>query len=405
MADANFSNTIIEYLSGDISYDYSNVLYDAAARDQFLQEINLLIPRIPELGDTEIMYECRRIVSLLRDVHSGVNTGVRDFFPVFVEAIEEEQGISLCVVRVPEEYEHLIGSKLTAINGVSIEEVLTKLTPYAMHENEYGVIHAIVKLLKKESTQGMPLTQKPALEVIGVVDTQADSVELTFETEVGAVTEVMDFVSLKEYQAMETVDHDMITGASLRFQYDNNYGYSLVEHENGDFLYVRISKYIDESQYTKYQMFTEIANELRDAEEPLKLIIDFRYNSGGNLGSLTELYRFAQSVNKYGTNGTYILINGGCFSSGMYAPYALANAIDGALMVGTPTGQYGNSFHTPSTYRTPNFEVEFFIADLFFCGIPNTEGDAIYPDITVYQTWDDYQNNIDTVLEYILGLE
>ena len=140
--------------------------------------------RIPELCDTDICYEALRIIALLEDPHARVGTASDDFLPVCFEPLGNEADVLLCAVRVPEGYAHILGGKLTAINGMPIEEIVEKLTDYTPHQNEYWPLH---KSTKRYNGSFSVLTQKAALHVIGVVDSDADSVEFAFETETGTI--------------------------------------------------------------------------------------------------------------------------------------------------------------------------------------------------------------------------
>lgn len=398
LSDSNFVIRIVNNLYDDIDSEYSNALYDENMRIEFIEQINLLIPRISELNDFGVQYETMRISALINDAHSGVNTDVGDTLPIFFELVGEESEFLYCTVRTTHEYQHLLGSRLVAINGVSIEDIVSRFAMYLPHENNYWIAHTIANPFDY-----CYLTEKPALQAIGVVDLEADEVEISFETEFGLLVETVKFIRGYEYLNGELINHDMVTSTVLINHQNENFWYVVIADEATPYLYVRFNRMREQSTSFN-QFYTMVATELKNSEVPLKLIIDFRDNGGGELQVDTAM-SFANAVNRYETNGTYILINGGSFSAGMYTPYVLAETIDGAMLVGSPTGQPGNCFGAPFIYYTPNFEMQFRVSDNYICGTPAQDLDAIYPDVTVYQTWEDYQNNVDTVLEYVLALK
>ena len=383
------------------SYEYSNIHYDERLRMEFIEQINLLIPRISALDDFGVRYEASRAVALLKDGHSGVNMGVGDMIPLLFECIGKEANVQLCAVRVPPAYTHLLGSRLITINDIQIKEIVEAMATYLSQENEYHPIYQMTNLYDISHMQ--MVTQKPALQALGIVSKDSDHVEFTFETEDGIITEIMRFIPPSEYLNMELIEHDMVSNSSLRFRQDDNFWYTIVEDENNPYLYVRLRKMYTDI-YDFNQFYTKVAAEIKNSEKTLRLIIDFRDNRGGEL-QIDTTTRFANSVNRLDVNGTYILINGGCFSAGVVTPFILAKTINGAKLVGSPTGQPANSFGPINEYLTPNYEMVFYISDCFYNFIPDEDDDAIYPDFTVYQTWEDYQSNIDTVLEYVLELE
>lgn len=398
LSDANF---FIYIGGGDLTIDdaeceYSNELYDENVRSEFIALVNLLIPRISELDDLGIRYEALRMASLLDDAHSGVATSEGNVLPIRFELIGEESELQYCVVRTTQE--HLLGSKLIAINDVPVAELLSRFAQYIPHENIYWLTRRIVGAYDHSY-----LTQKPALQAIGVVDSEAESVEIRFEAEAGILTETIDFISPRAYDEMELLTHDMVSPKTLSYSQSDNCWYTVVTDAENPYLYVRINS-MDYEQTDFMNFYTAVSTQLRDSDVPLKLIIDFRHNSGG-VYEPGVIASFANAVNRFQSNGPYILIDGRCFSAGMYTPYVLSELIDGAQLVGSPTGQFANCFGTYETFKTPNFEMWFYIADTYRRNLPGQDQDAIYPDVTVYQTWEDYQNKVDTVLEYVLALK
>jgi C-terminal processing protease CtpA/Prc len=157
----------------------------------------------------------------------------------------------------------------------------------------------------------------------------------------------------------------------------------------------------DYGGYTIDNLFSEVRTAMRDAEEPLKVILDFRANGGGYVHEST-LQGFVNACGWYETDGIYILIDGNCFSAGVLAPYYLRQAIEGAKLVGAPTGQ-GLWFPANSAwYEMPNSGVGFRVGDEITCAQRGWEGDALEPDVLIYQTLEDYKAGIDTVLQYAL---
>lgn len=380
---------------------YTNALYDEALRKQFIQGINDLIPRIDGLSSLEIPYEILKIIALLEDPHAMISAGSLEYLPLCFEPIGTTQEVFLCAVQMPEADARLLGARLTAINGIPVEEVVEKLTEYIPHQNDYWPIY---RMTMRSNGRFSELSQKAALQVIGVVGEDAESAELTFQTPDGTLQKTYPFLSEKEIAALELAAHPMITSSTPRFAYESNYWYTIMEGKDGPCLYVRFLKMLEDSQYPINNFLTDVANELRHAPEPMKLIIDFRDNTGGTLYA-AAINSFTQAVNQYETAGTYILINGRSFSSGMRVPYELSIAIDGATLVGSPAGQFVNSFGAALVSYTPNHHLAVYVPDNYLLAEPERDDEAVFPDIPLCQTWEDYQKGIDTVLEYVLSLD
>lgn len=401
IADDNFMNRVLTKLPSSsgykYEYDYSNAMYNEAARQLFLEQINQLIPKIPELTDTEIIYEIQRSIALLGDGHSNIDVGFREIFPFRFDSIYDETGVSLYAVCVPDGHDNLLLGKLIAINDVPINEIIDKLSVYISHENAYWMIRNI----SNPFSDGL-LTQKAALQIIGVVEPNATGAVFTFETEKGIEKYTVNALSSEEYEQTTMVSHPMLSSDSMMLKHDDNYWYMFLEEDH--VMYIRFRKAHENREYTMSLFLADVKKLLRDSNEPIRLIIDFRNNSGG-FSFTDEINSFISAVNQYETDGIYILINNGSYSSGVVIPYKLAEGIESAQLVGSPAGQYVNFFSTPNNYSLPNHGYSFGVSSVFLWGAQNATDTTLMPDIQVCQTLDDYRRNIDTVLEYVLALE
>lgn len=401
LTDRDRKTKYVVDFNGAYEVEYSNIHYNEALRNQFISEINQLIPEISSMRDGEIKYACSGIVAQIGCAHSVVAVGAEGFLPFVLEPIECEDGYAMCTVWAEESYADLLGSKIVSVNGVPVEEIVARLSEYIEHENEHWLLHEIAP-----NDYFSFLCERLALTVVGVATPDDTSAEIGFEQNgaVQAVT-VDYFSSLEEFQNAEYVCHDMVGNDSLRFRNsDQSYWFDIIEDGEKSYVYVRFRSMHEESSYPINRFLQDIINALNSREEPMKLIFDFRHNSGGYWYQ-SAFDTFVKSLNRTQTDGIYCLIDGGSFSAAVVIPNLFSKEIDGAVLVGSPTGQSVNFTEAPLYCITPNYEVDFGVAESFIYTDPENTDDALYPDITVYQTWEDYQNNIDTVLEYVLALD
>lgn len=399
LADKNIFISSSAEIFHALEVDYSDVLYNEELRSSFIKQINELISQIPAFTDAEIVYALKSIVASLGDLHSNLTAiDVSDkIFPLYFEHITEETGVSLYAICVPVEHGDIYLSKLTAINGVEINEVITRLSAYVSAENEYYPIYATVK--PRSGSYSM-LTLANALQAIGVVEGNSNSAEFTFETEEGTVTRMFEAITTSEYKQLTMIRHTMSTDERLLYKYDKFYWYELLEP---DVLYVRFAAIKQEADQPINQFLNEVSAIVRNSEQPLRLIMDFRYNGGGSDYS-NAFKSFVASLNNCTTDGCYILINGGNASAGVYFPYCLSRSIKDAVLIGSPTAQFVNCPADPYTYTLPNSGYKFYVSSRYYYYAPQESADALHPDVLLYQTWEDYVDSVDTVLEYVLDV-
>ena len=378
---------------GGKSSGFSDDIYREETRVALIDLVNEVISQIPEYTDVQLVYEAQRIIASLGDIHSSLTVGTQDdlVFPIRYEHITEGDTVSVYAVQVSPEYEDLYLGRLVAINSIPVDEIIQKLTPYMPSENEYYPIRAITS---------SSLSAKNALHAVGVVGLEASQAEFTFETANGTITRHVTAVPKSEFLQLDMVRHPMTTNEAIMRHQSGHYWLEVLD---GNVLYMRISSLSEEPNYSFFRYLTDAARILQEAEKPMRLIVDFRSNHGGP-EYLDQWSQFVESVQQCETDGIYLLINENCVSSGVAAPYQLAKSLDGAKLVGSPTAQFPNSPAAQYSYQLPNNGNAFYISGDYFAFAPGQQDTALRPDVTVYQTWDDYQNNIDTVLHYVLSL-
>lgn len=170
-----------------------------------------------------------------------------------------------------------------------------------------------------------------------------------------------------------------------------------------------------------YSMEGNVVGEFKKEFEKLRknpvLIIDLRYNGGGNSDfseEITEyLIRTEQKACVSGRNlepainhyegKLIVLIGVNTFSSAESFVLDLKES-NNAILIGSETsgdtGNYPNSFTTThgTSFRIPVRKP----SQVSPKGFP-MEGVGIMPNITVYQTVEDYLNGVDTVLEFAIN--
>jgi hypothetical protein len=200
---------------------------------------------------------------------------------------------------------------------------------------------------------------------------------------------------------VEQINVQLETRDIPRYRYDKNYWFEILEDHT---LYIRFLSMMQEENYSPYDMSRDISVVLQHAEQPLKVVIDFRDNGGGGAW---DLHNLVDAINRYDVDGVYILINEHSSSAAVIVPYILSQTIDQAVLIGTPAAQplCFFSLSNPNNYRLPNSGMVFQVSDRYNDIEPRPErfDQPLTPDILVYQNFEDHKNGIDTVLEYVLS--
>lgn len=375
-------------------------LFDQAKYDRFVEDISALIGNIPNLTDIQIHYELARIVNELEDLHASAELPMGELFPFAVERLESDGELGFYIVRLPKKYQKLIFSRLVSINDVPVEEVFERMKPYLCGESDEGAMALFTNVL-----YGNYIAWKDALQVIGVMGWEEDTVRLGLVTPSGAQArielEALDYET--EYDSSKIVDncHVRSEGLSWSKYFEADFFYEYLEEE--DTLYIRLYTVPSYTSGELMGFISGIKKLVQEREGVSKTIVDFRDNGGGVTDTIQELLEF---LNDPITGHKYVLINESSFSAAVLTPYWISISNEDTTLVGTPASQRPN---TPSVngqlWKLKNRDKYFKISMGYMELAPDYENDTLIPDILVYQTLEDYIEDIDTVLETVLDME
>lgn len=180
---------------------------------------------------------------------------------------------------------------------------------------------------------------------------------------------------------------------------DQNFWYEYLEEDS--ILYFQYNRCRDNTE-EGLPKFAEVQAEILEILEnqnPDKLVVDVRYNSGGSSMYGTNFVN-ALKVSDY-HNDIYVITGNQTFSSGVWITVDLKQEMN-ALIVGEPSSNRPNHYGNVSGFNLPNSGLRVSYSNNYWDIYE--EVDVLEPDIPVYRDFDDYVNGVDTVLEHIKGL-
>lgn len=143
--------------------------------------------------------------------------------------------------------------------------------------------------------------------------------------------------------------------------------------------------------------FSKQVIKLLQSDKYKKVIIDFRYNSGGNSSLLEPLMDWLATTNLK----LYGLIGKDTFSSGMMnALYFKEKA--NATLVGTATGAKVNHYGEIQVFPLPSKRFMLQVSTNYFSLNPNYES-SLLPDIYVATPFEEFIAGFDKEVEYCIN--
>ena len=363
--------------------------YDPQLREYFEYRVEALIARIPYMHDFEIFYGMGRIATLLGDAHSDVHGLERTgLFPIFVWPFDNGR---LYVIGVSHEHEYILHSELLAINGIALDKIFAELVSILPAENKSTVIRR----------SGPHIQYKGLLRYIGVMCND-DSAEFAFMDREGG-TFTVELSVIDSFDEMELTLHEFPDSGLLNWtRASENYWHELLPCETIMYLRFSVCEPMENLRFPDF--LTNVRRDMEVADNLETLIVDLRGNLGGRLwrGLDTGWGNFIEWLNADFPGNVYIAIDNRTYSGGVTTASLLRQEVTNALLIGEPAGQPPNFFFGFS-HQSPNFGLTIDVSTTYGAFWPGYEADELLPDIFVFQTFEEFLNLHDPVLEAILS--
>ena len=380
----------------DVKYES---LLNVEMREAFIAKINSLLLSISEKSDFELHCGCAEAAAILEDAHSCVwafpDPEEALFFPLELMPIYTDGEPNAYIVAAPEGMENLLLCRIDAINDIPLSAIIEKYGRLISHESMTWVQEMFFYYWDFRLTLNYDL-----LFYLGVVD-ESKTALFSLTDEDGTAWE-LELSCVQDDETLKMVDYQVLTeqdeaiSRKLRSSNpDKTTWYSFLE--DGTVLYIRAWRCTTDMD----KPINEAVWAAEKTGSVKKVILDFRNNGGGYDTAAGEIIKRIHSLDA--EEGKYVLINGGSFSGAVSISTFIRRFGGDVLLVGSPAGQPPNGFFPRGVFVTPNGKLEVWLAAnyCYYCW-PDNDDPALMPDITVFQTLEDYKNGIDTVMKYLL---
>lgn len=367
-------------------------LYHGVTRQEVHAAADDLVAGLAERTDDQILVGVMHLVALIsskgRDGHMGVwppdNPGLVHRYPI--RLWEFPDGIHVTAARSP--YESLLGARLVAVDGVPIQQVLSRLDPVVPRDNDSNLRAArLVYLTSAEVLAGLGIAHddnEVELEIEG-----PDGPRATITVEAVDAATYADWVGGWELTLPQR--SDMLWLRDL----DAEFSLSVLGTHT---LYVQYNHVLD----TSSDVAGAIRRQMRD--HPIdRVVLDLRNNGGGEAegyGNLLDLLA-GPTVDRPG--GLYVLIGRLSFSAASSFAAEMEQRVANVTFVGEDTGGAPNFWADPVTVTLPNSRMKALVSETYEgygqAGDPRL---TIQPDVAVPLTWQDYEAGRDPVLDAAL---
>lgn len=390
----------LQLLSREVKRKGYHLFPRTGTEADFDQAVKTLSDAIPKLTDMQMIVEIAKLMLRVGDGHSGIMGGLRPEFlpnlPVQFYLFQE----GLFIIAADQKYKDLIGSKVLKFGERSPDEIVNGIEPIINRDNDIWI-----KQVAPYRMRSLPL-----LNALGLVrDTEKVSLTVRGLDGMESVVSVAvdntqpDIWNVKPNPATWTNLPQMLASplplylrnpaALYWFEYlrDNKtvyFGFNSIQNDPKESLAdfsARMFKFINENEVEK-------------------LIIDLRWNNGGNTMILDPLIHGLIKNDKINRQGRLFVIIGRRTFSAAQNFSTLVERYTNAIFVGEPTGSRPNFVGEERPFTMPYSKLLINVSDLYWeTSYPFDKRTWIAPQIFLPPTFEAYRKNRDPVLDAILG--
>ena len=376
----------LNYFCENLEKNHKN-LYANISKEEFLKERKYISERLEEMSDWEYYYSLKKLTSKIGDAHTNVYYSDSKY--------EHLSGLPFAIVKfggdwrvfmLEKDKKEYLGDKLISINDVPIEDIFEKSKTIMSFENDVWA----------EMQFSNTINFQEALEYLGIVSL-GEEVVLNVEKDDKTICNI----PVKAMNAEEIMNADII-------QYDRDKLpktfpsgiYRAFELDDKNF-FIQYNS-CEESPDLSMKNFIEIIEGSLKEKDYDNLIIDMRYNSGGNSAIFEPMMHMIKDLKTQKDLKVYTLIGKNTFSSAIINSIETKELLDSTL-VGTATGGNVNGYGEIKSFELNNSPIFVYYSTKYFELIKGYEKDSLYPDVEIEYSFDDYKKGIDKEVEFIRG--
>lgn len=374
--------------------------FQVVSEERFDAEVQRVDAAISGLTDMQVMAEMSRLLALLGDGHASIQappdrSDLLKALPVLFYLFEE----GLFVAGAEAARRDLAGARVLEIGRLTAEGALDAVRPLIARDNEHWPREVGPLLLRLgpmlNALDISPDAERVELKIVRL-DGDTERIELRADSDLVRMGLVLPrppgYVLLP----------DLLGGPPPLYLRNSDLSYWFEHLRDEGLVYCQINRVLDEPG-ENFRDFSERLMDHVEAASPDRLVIDLRWNPGGNTFLILPLLHrvIGSSVNR---RGRLFVIIGRRTSSAAMNFTALLDRHSEAIFVGEPTGSSPTFVGETVPFELPYSRVRANVSDLLWqSSWPMDYRTWVPPDIYAPPTFEHYRRGRDPALQAILS--
>ena len=373
--------------------------FHLVSEERFDGEVQRVDAAIPELTDMQVIAAMSRLVALLGDGHASIQppaerSDLLKALPVLFYLFEE----GLFVAGAEAERRDLVGAQVLEIGKMTAERALDAVRPLIARDNEHWPREVGPLLLRLgPMLNALDISSDPQrTELIVRINGGTERIELMADSDLVRMGRVLP------RPPGYVLAPDLLDGPLPLYLKNTDVSYWFEHLRDDGLVYCQINRVLDD-QGEGLRDFSERLMDHVEAASPDRLVIDLRWNPGGNTFLILPLLHrvIGSSVNR---RGRLFVIIGRRTSSAAMNFTALLDRHTEAIFVGEPTGSSPTFVGETVPFELPYSRVRANVSDLLWqSSWPMDYRTWVPPAIYAPPTFEHYRRGRDPALEAILS--
>jgi len=409
----------LSYLETVLDYDRS---YSPSAREAFQSRISALQSDQQGMTEAEFYLSVRELMAMADNGHTSAASGpaFRAFNRSGADLYYFSDGYY--VVRAQKDHRDLVGQKVLAIDGQPIDQIISSLRKYTGGPNNWRDMQSLYFVRSPELLHAAGLSKYPDQLHLTLADVSGTIHQVQLKA-MAAVAKSDEFRNVHMTLSPEALTEEGDNWVRV-FNTDDDLAHYLKgmhngvsSHKLGGGLYVSCNDLMGSSEFPVKQMLLQTLNNVPEGGYDF-LIVDLRWNQGGDFGNSVPFTRQAKSVLAEGGK-IYVVTSANTFSAAIvFSAMLKQSAPEDVMIIGEEMGdrpqfwsERGKPFTLPNSgywinYATAYHDWETSCDKVHeFCFPPNKrynqDIERLELDYLIAPSFTDYASGRDIVMDWI----
>ncbi len=378
---------------------YADGVARKISREQFHSAVQALSDRVSKLNDAQMVVEIMKLMRSVGDGHTGLLAPPQR--PEFARALPIQFFLfkeGLFVIGSDPKHQDLLGAQVISLGGNSVEQLMGSLDQVINRDNDFWPNQIAPYLMRNlQLLHALGLVPEIRKAELRIRDATGRERTVTIDSDTNHPNIWNDFPE-------DWVTYAQKLTAPLPLYLKNTRANYWFEYLPGTktvyFQYNRVRN----NQQESLASFTERLFKFIDENDVEKLVIDMRWNNGGNTFLSQPLLHALIANKKINQRGKLFVIIGRRTFSAAQNTATFLERHTRATFVGEPTGSSPNFIGEETPFTLPYSKILVNVSDLYWqSSWPMDYRTWIAPQIYAPPKFALYRVNRDPALEAILG--